>query len=311
MGDTGAVRAPRPVVVVGPTATGKSELAVELALGIGGEVINADSMQLYRGMDIGTAKLPLDQRRGVPHHLLDVLDVTERASVAAYQRAARSQVAECQARGAVPVLVGGSGLYVRAVLDRLDFPGTDPVIRARLEAELAELGPAALHERLVAVDPTSAATILATNGRRIVRALEVVEVTGKPFTARLPAHEPQQFLAATVIGLAAERTALHERIASRVDGMWAAGFVDEVRALDRRGLRAGVTASRALGYRQVLELLDGVRDDADARAATVRATRQFARRQATWFRADPRVTWLPSDAPDLRALALATIGPDR
>ena len=195
----------------------------------------------------------------MPHHLLDVLDVTERASVAAYQRAARAQIAECQARGVVPVLVGGSGLYVRAVLDRLDFPGTDPAVRARLEAELAERGPGALHERLGALDPAAADTILATNGRRIVRALEVIEVTGAPFTARLPAHEPQQVLDAAVIGLAIERAELHERIARRVDHMWAAGFVDEVRALEQRRVCAtGVTASRALGYRQVLEHLDGI-----------------------------------------------------
>lgn len=294
--------------MVGPTATGKSDLGVEIALAIGGEVINADSMQLYRGMDIGTAKLSLDQRRGVHHHLLDVLKVNERASVAAYQRAARAQIAECQARGVVPVLVGGSGLYVRAVLDRLDFPGTDPAVRARLESELADLGPAALHQRLDAVDPMAANNILATNGRRIVRALEVVEVTGAPFTARLPPHAPEELLDAAVIGLAIEPTALHERIANRVDHMWAKGFVDEVRTLVANGLRDGVTASRALGYRQVLELLDGTRaDEDDARRATVRATRQFARRQATWFRADPRVTWLPHDAADLRDRALGTI----
>ena len=300
---------PGAVAIVGPTSTGKSDLAVEIALAIGGEVINADSMQLYRGMDIGTAKLPLDERRGVPHHLLDVLDITARASVAAYQRAARAQIVDCQVRGVTPVLVGGSGLYVRAVLDQLDFPGTDPAVRARLEAELAALGPARLHERLGAVDPTAAATILATNGRRIVRALEVIELTGAPFTARLPAHEPRQFLDAALIGLAVERTTLRERIAARVDRMWADGLVAEVRELERRGLRDGVTASRALGYRQVLELLDGVGDDAEARARTVRATHQFARRQATWFRADPRVAWLPSDAPDLRELALVTIAP--
>jgi tRNA dimethylallyltransferase len=311
MHDTGLVSAPRPVAIVGPTATGKSDLAIEVALAVRGEVINADSMQLYRGMDVGTAKVPIDQRRGVPHHLLDVLDVTERASVAAYQRAARAQIDDCLARDVVPVLVGGSGLYVRAVLDRLDFPGTDPAIRARLESELAERGPLALHERLSAVDPTAAQTILATNGRRIVRALEVVELTGTPFTAQLPAHEPEAFLDASVIGLAIERPALHERIARRVDRMWADGFVDEVRGLERRGLRDGVTASRALGYRQVLDFLDGTRDEDDARAATVQATRQFARRQATWFRADPRATWLQYDAEDLRDLALASVGSAR
>ncbi len=298
---------PSVVAVVGPTATGKSDLAVEIALAVGGEVVNADSMQLYQGMDIGTAKLSADERLGIPHHLLDVLDVTERASVAAYQGAARATIAQCQERGVVPVLVGGSGLYVRAVLDDLDFPGTDATSRARLEAELADHGPAVLHERLGRLDPASAAMILATNGRRIVRALEVIEVTGAPFTARLPAHERARFLDATVIGLDVERPALHERIARRVDAMWANGFVDEVRALEQRGLRDGVTASRALGYRQVLELLDGTRDEDDARSATVRATRQFARRQATWFRADPRVTWLPYGAGDLTSRALATI----
>jgi tRNA dimethylallyltransferase len=301
------VAAPSVVAVVGPTATGKSDLAVDLALAVGGEVVNADSMQLYRGMDIGTAKLTAEERRGVPHHLLDVLDVTERASVAAYQRAARATIVECQERGVVPVLVGGSGLYVRAVLDDLDFPGTDATARARLEAELDSSGPAALHERLARLDPASAATILATNGRRIVRALEVLEVTGTPFAARLPAHGRRPFVDAIVIGLDVDRSALHERIARRVDGMWAGGFVNEVRRLEQRGLRDGVTASRALGYRQVLEQLAGIRDEDDARAATVTATRQFARRQATWFRADPRVTWLPFDAPDLTQRVLAVI----
>jgi tRNA dimethylallyltransferase len=278
------------LAVVGPTAVGKSDLAVELAVRLGGEVVNADSMQLYRGMDVGTAKLPPDERRGVPHHLLDVWPVTRTASVAEYQRLARRCVDEVLARRRLPILAGGSGLYVRAALDDLDFPGTDPAVRGRLEDELAELGAAALHARLAAVDPAAAAAILPSNGRRVVRALEVVELTGAPFTARLPSG--RSVYDAVQVGLDVDLPALDERITIRVDRMFATGLVDEVRALVGAGLRAGRTASRALGYQQVLRMLDGAYDEAAARAETIRATRRFARRQRSWFGRDDRVVWI-------------------
>ncbi len=291
--------------VVGATAAGKSDLAVELALRLDGEAVNADSMQLYRGMDIGTAKLTRAEMRGVPHHLLDVWDVTRTASVAEYQRLSADAIAGVRARGRVPILVGGSGLYVRAALDRMEFPGTDPSVRARLEDELARVGPGALHERLRGLDPAAAEAILPSNGRRIVRALEVIEITGRPFTATLPEHVYRHGSVAQV-GLSVPRDELDERIALRVARMWDAGLVDEVRELEKRGLRDGLTAGRALGYAQVLRFLAGEWTEDQARDETIRATRRFARRQESWFRRDPRVAWLPYDAPDLvdRALAL-------
>jgi tRNA dimethylallyltransferase len=279
------------IAVVGPTATGKSELGLELAAELKGEVVNADSMQLYRGMDIGTAKLAPAERRGIRHHLLDVWEVTERASVAAYQRLARAAIEDVVARGGVPVLVGGSGLYVRAVLDDLDFPGTDPELRARLEAELATAGAPALHARLSKLDPVAARGILPSNGRRIVRALEVVEMTGRPFAAALPAYAPGY--QAVQLGLDRPTADLDARVQRRVDRMWERGMVDEVRRLAAAGLRDGPTASRALGYRQVLQALDGLSTLDQARVETVRATRRFVRRQRSWFRRDPRVRWLP------------------
>ncbi|QFG27494.1 tRNA (adenosine(37)-N6)-dimethylallyltransferase MiaA [Actinomadura sp. WMMB 499] len=293
------------IAVVGATAAGKSDLAVELALRLGGEAVNADSMQLYRGMDIGTAKLARDEMRGVPHHLLDVWDVTATASVAEYQRLAAETIGAIRGRGGVPVLVGGSGLYVRAAVDEMEFPGTDPAVRARLEDELARDGAAVLHARLRGVDPAAAEAILPSNGRRIVRALEVIEITGRPFTATLPEHR-YRYGSVVQVGLSVPRDELDERIAVRVQRMWDAGLVDEVRALEKRGLRDGLTAGRALGYAQVLRYLAGEWSEEQAKADTVRTTRRFARRQESWFRRDPRVHWLPYDAPDLvpRALAL-------
>ncbi|MFB4303418.1 tRNA (adenosine(37)-N6)-dimethylallyltransferase MiaA [Actinomadura sp. NTSP31] len=295
------------IAVVGATAAGKSDLAVELALRLGGEAVNADSMQLYRGMDIGTAKLTPAEMRGVPHHLLDVWDVTETASVAEYQRLSADAVAAVRARGHVPVLVGGSGLYVRAALDRLEFPGTDPAVRARLEDELEREGPAVLHARLRDLDPAAADAILPSNGRRIVRALEVIEISGRPFTATLPEHI-YRYDAVVQIGLSVPREKLDERIALRVQRMWDAGLVDEVRALEKRGLRDGLTAGRALGYAQVLRYLAGEWTEERAKEETIRTTRRFARRQESWFRRDPRVHWLPHDAPDLVEQALALVG---
>ncbi|WP_327113793.1 tRNA (adenosine(37)-N6)-dimethylallyltransferase MiaA [Streptomyces sp. NBC_01341] len=284
------VPAPRVITVVGPTAAGKSDLGVYLAQQLGGEVVNADSMQLYRGMDIGTAKLTLQERDGVPHHLLDVWDVTEAASVAEYQRLARAEIDRLLASGRTPVLVGGSGLYVKGAIDALEFPGTDPEVRAGLEQELTEHGSGALHARLAAADPAAAHAILPGNGRRIVRALEVIEITGKPFTANLPGGEA--VYDAIQIGVDVGRPELDGRITARVDRMWEAGLVDEVRALEALGLRGGRTASRALGYQQVLAALAGECDEEEARNETVRATKRFARRQDSWFRRDPRVTWL-------------------
>ncbi|MEU9663890.1 tRNA (adenosine(37)-N6)-dimethylallyltransferase MiaA [Streptomyces chartreusis] len=277
------------VAVVGPTGAGKSTLAVRLAQQLGGEVVNADSMQLFRGMDIGTAKPTPEERKGVPHHLLDIWDVTDTASVAEYQRLARAQINQLLDAGITPVLVGGSGLYVRAAIDDHEFPGTDPEVRARLEEELALRGSGALHARLAAADPEAAHAILPSNGRRIVRALEVIEITGRSSTANLPGHD--SVYDTVQIGVDVARPELDERIARRVDRMWDAGLVEEVRALEAQGLREGRTASRALGYQQVLASFAGDCTLEAARAETVRATKRFARRQDSWFRRDSRVHW--------------------
>jgi tRNA dimethylallyltransferase len=298
----------KPVAVVGPTATGKSELAIRLAEQLRGEVVNADAMQLYRGMDIGTAKVTVEERRGIPHHLLDVLDVTETASVAAYQRDARAVVERLLAEGKVPILTGGSGLYVQAVLDDLRFPGTDPAVRARLEAEAAEVGAAAMHERLARLDPAAATAILPSNTRRIVRALEVIEITGEPFSANMPEPGPPRY-GTVLIGIDREAGELDERVDLRVERMFAAGLVDEVRALADRGLREGKTASRALGYQQVLAELDGGGDFVAAAAATKQATRRFVRRQRSWFRRDARIHWFPGNDHNVAARVLAVIDP--
>ncbi|MFF3322897.1 tRNA (adenosine(37)-N6)-dimethylallyltransferase MiaA [Streptomyces sp. NPDC002889] len=289
-----AAPAPRVIAVVGPTAAGKSDLGVFLAQRLNGEVVNADSMQLYRGMDIGTAKLTTEERCGIPHRLLDIWDVTETASVAEYQKLARTEIDRLLADGRTPVLVGGSGLYVRGAIDALEFPGTDPEVRARLEEELTVRGSGALHARLAAADPEAARAILPSNGRRVVRALEVIEITGRPFTANLPGHDA--VYDTVQIGVDVARPELDERIAVRVDRMWEAGLVDEVRTLEAKGLREGRTASRALGYQQVLSALAGECTENQAREETVRATKRFARRQDSWFRRDPRVHWLSGAA---------------
>ena len=298
---------PPPVVaVVGATAAGKSGLSLDLAEALDGEVVNTDAMQLYRGMDIGTAKLPVAERRGVPHHLLDVLEVTEPASVAEFQGQAREVIAEVRDRGRTPVLVGGSALYTRAVLDEFAFPGTDPEVRARLEAELAEVGSAALHRWLAEVDPEAAANILVENGRRVVRALEVVEITGRPFSATLPTltyADPRT----VQVGVDIDRPTLDARIEQRVDQMFADGLVAEVEALLGRGLAQGRTASRAIGYPEVVAHLAGELTLDQARERTVIATRRFARRQDAWFRKDPRITWVRYDDPDRLAQALSAV----
>jgi tRNA dimethylallyltransferase len=291
------------IAVAGPTASGKSALSIALAHALDAEVINCDSMQLYRGMDIGTAKLSAAEREGIPHHLLDIWPVTQPASVAEYQALARKAIEEIRSRGRVPMLVGGSGLYLRAVLEDFDFPGTDASLRAALEAELATAGPHALHERLRSLDPVAAQRILPSNGRRIVRALEVIELTGRPFTAALP--EPALVYPAIVIGV--DRADLDLRVEQRVSHMWELGFVDEVRRLEAQGLRDGLTASRALGYQQVLAYLAGESGEEQAHAATVAGTRRFVRRQRSWFRRDPSVVWLDGAARDLVRQALQVI----
>ncbi|MGI9084114.1 MAG: tRNA (adenosine(37)-N6)-dimethylallyltransferase MiaA [Aeromicrobium sp.] len=293
----------RIVVVVGPTASGKSDLAIALTQRLAAaEIVNADSMQLYRGMDIGTAKSPSVSRGSVTHHLLDVLDVAEEGSVAEFQRSARAVIADCLGRGVTPVVVGGSSLYVRAVIDPLDFPGTDADVRARWAAELEARGAAALHTVLAERDPEAAGQILPSNGRRIVRALEVGELTGEPFVASMPPYD-SIYPGLIMIGLGVPRDVLDARLERRVDDMWEHGLVDEVRALVERGLADGPTASRALGYQQILAHLRGDMTEAEARVATVVGTRRFARRQDRLFRKDPRIQWLPFDAPDLAETA--------
>lgn len=295
------VGSPAVIAVVGPTGAGKSDLAVRLAQLLDGEVVNADAMQFYRGMDIGTAKITVDERRGVPHHLLDILDVTEEASVSGFQHLARAAVADIHARGKRAILVGGSGLYVRAALDVLEFPGTSPELRKQLEDELARHGAAAMSARLRTVDPASADRL--NDDRRIIRALEVHQLTGRPFSSFMPRRE--YFQPAVQIGLAVDRPLLHERLALRVQAMVAAGLIGEVQDLDTKGLRRGRTAHRALGYAQFLAVQDGTMTQQEAVEATIVATRQFARRQLTWFRADPRVHWLDWQDAGLVAAAAA------
>jgi tRNA dimethylallyltransferase len=287
----------RPLAIVGPTGTGKSQLALDIAERLGGEaeIVNADAMQFYRGMDIGTAKLPVAQRRGIPHHQLDILDVTATATVARYQQDAAAEVEAIAARGKVPVLVGGSMLYIQSLLDDWSFPATDPEVRAKWEQRLAEVGVATLHGELADRDPAAAASILATDGRRIVRALEVVELTGQPFAASAPVIGAPRWDAA-IIGLDCETELLDDRLAERTEAMFTDGLVDEVIALLDRGLRDGVTASRALGYAQVLDDLDAGGDGDAAREPTFIGTRRYVRRQRSWFRRDHRIHWLDATA---------------
>ena len=282
----------RTIIICGATATGKSDLAVALAHEIGAEIVNADSMQVYQGMDIGTAKLSHAERGGVTHHLLDVLTVKQDSTVAWYQELARKTIDEIHSRGRDAIIVGGTGLYIKAIVDDLNFPDTDPVIRSRLELEVIEQGPAALFQRLEKLDPAAALAIDRANTRRIVRALEVIEITGQPFTANLPREESSRYPAAFHFGLSQDRESLDIRVSNRVDSMWESGLIAEVETLVGQGLREGVTAQKALGYAQVLQMLDGVLTSDQALEETKRVTRQYIRRQDTWFSRDSRLHWL-------------------
>ena len=285
------------IVICGATATGKSDIAIEVAQEIGAEIINADSMQLYRGMDIGTAKLTVEERKGIPHHLLDVLDVSEDSTVAWYQEQTRAAITEIHGRGKDAVIVGGTGLYIKAILDDLNFPDTDPEVRAKLEAELAEFGAAALFTRLEELDPAAALAIDRANTRRVIRALEVIEITGMPFTANLPREDSSRYPDALQFGLVMDREHLRERIDQRVDRMWDAGFVDEVDRLIIQGIGNGSTAQRALGYAQIIAMRSGTMTEEEAKEDTKRASRQYARRQETWFSRDARIQWVAQHQP--------------
>jgi tRNA dimethylallyltransferase len=294
----------RTIVICGATATGKSDLAVDLALEIGGEIINADSMQIYKGMDIGTAKLTLNEQRGVPHHLLDVLDVTEDATVAWYQEIARSTIAQIHARGKDVIIVGGTGLYIKAILDDLNFPDTDPEVRSRLTQEAKDFGIVKLFERLQQLDPEAASTIDMQNERRVIRALEVIEITGLPFTANLPRQESSRFPDALQFGLVMDRTVLAERVSDRIDRMWQSGFVAEVDHLIDAGITSATTARKALGYAQIIAMRNGEISEQMAIEDTKRATRQYVRRQETWFSRDSRINWISPLEPRLQRVLM-------
>ena len=290
------------IVICGATATGKSDIALDIAEHIGAEIINADSMQLYRGMDIGTAKVKASERRGIVHHMLDVLAVTEDSTVAWYQERARNLITEIHGRGLSAVIVGGTGLYIKAILDDLNFPDTDPEVRASLEREAEEFGSARLFERLQELDPAAALAIDRANVRRVIRALEVIEITGQPFTANLPREDSSRYPDAMQFGLVMDREHLRERIDQRVDRMWDEGFIDEVDSLIEQGIRSGTTAQRALGYAQILAMRGGLMSEEEAKEETKRASRQYARRQETWFSRDRRIQWVATHQPRLATI---------
>ena len=280
------------IVICGATATGKSDLAVALAEELGGQIINADSMQLYKGMDIGTAKLSMEERKAIPHHLIDVLSVREEASVAQYQNDARNLIDQLLEQSIPAIVVGGTGLYIKAILDDLNFPDTDPEVREKFARQAEELGVDVMHERLATLDPAAAAAIPKENVRRVVRALEVIELTGRPYTANLPRVGSTKYPNARQFGLVMERETLHERIDLRVEKMWDKGLVREVRDLMSEGLLEGRTAQAALGYAQIIKFAQGEMTEEEAKEETKRATRQYARRQETWFSRDERITWV-------------------
>jgi tRNA dimethylallyltransferase len=299
------------IAIVGPTGTGKSELAIRIAEafrdeGLAAEIVNADAMQLYRGMDIGTAKLPMSDRRGIEHHLIDVLDLTEESTAAQYQKIARARILEIQSREAMPILVGGSMLYIAAVLNNFEFPTRDKELRASLEQELLELGPNAMHEKLVELDASAASRIDPENGRRIVRALEIVTLTGEPFAAALP-DEIESWQEVLEIGLRMDRGMLVGRLEERVRGMWERGMVEETKELISKGLRESVTAGYAIGYAQALAQLDGEITQEQAIESTTKLTQKYARRQMSWFKRDSRINWLDAIDPDVTNLAIGLV----
>jgi tRNA dimethylallyltransferase len=289
------------IIVCGATATGKSELAVSLAKEINAEVVNADSMQVYKGMDIGTAKLTSEERGGIAHHLIDVLDIKDEANVAWYQQIAREKIDEILSSGKSVVVVGGTGLYIKAILDDLNFPDTDPAVRQKITDQAEKLGNDVMHERLAKLDPAAALAIPKENIRRVIRALEVIELTGKPFTANLPRQESSKYPDAKQFGLVLDRGNLDEKIDKRVEDMWAKGFAREVSTLMTKGLEQSGTAKKALGYMQIMNYLNGESDEAFAKEETKRVTRAYARRQETWFSRDERIKWL---APESNAARL-------
>jgi tRNA dimethylallyltransferase len=292
------------IVICGATATGKSDLAVSLAQEIGAEIINADSMQIYKGMDIGTAKLPLSERRGITHHMLDVLNVDQDATVAWYQQLARDVITEVHNRGRDVIIVGGTGLYIKAILDDLNFPDTDAAVRQRLTEEAKEFGIMQLVSRLEQLDPAAALSIDRQNERRIIRALEVIEITGKPFTANLPREGSSIYPNAMQFGLVMDRATLGERVEARVDRMWESGFVSEVENLIDQGITNATTARRALGYAQIIAMKSGEISEEVAKEETKRSTRQYVRRQETWFSRDSRITWISPAQPRLETVLL-------
>ena len=289
------------IIVCGATATGKSELAVSLAKEINAEVVNADSMQVYKGMDIGTAKLTNEERGGIAHHLIDVLDIKDEANVAWYQQIAREKIDQILNTGKSVVVVGGTGLYIKAILDDLNFPDTDPEVRQKITDQAEKLGNDVMHERLAKLDPAAALAIPKENIRRVIRALEVIELTGKPFTANLPRQESSKYPDAKQFGLVLDRVNLDEKIDKRVEDMWAKGFAREVSTLMTKGLEQSGTAKKALGYMQIMNYLNGESDEAFAKEETKRVTRAYARRQETWFSRDERIKWL---APESNAARL-------
>ena len=296
------------IVIGGATASGKSALALDVAERIGAEIVNADSMQLYKGMDIGTAKVPFEERRGIPHHMLDTLQVTEESSVADYQREARALIDSRLAQDIPVVVVGGTGLYIKALIDELNFPDRDPDVRERLFAEAEELGATAMHQRLAALDAEAAALIPEQNLRRVIRALEVIELTGEPYAASLPRNERSYYPQAQQFAIRVEREVLNERISERVAQMWRDGFLSEVEKLVAQGLRDGRTARAAIGYAQVLAALEGQISIDLAMDETVTSTRQYARRQATWFGRENRISWLEGSPAKLLESILSSSG---
>ncbi len=294
------------IFIVGATATGKSDLAIKVAQKLQGEVVNADSMQLYKGMDIGTAKLSKNERQGIEHHLIDILEVTEDSSAAQYQALARAKIDELLLKEIPTIVVGGTGLYVKSILDDLNFPDTNEEVRARLQRECESIGALALHAKLAKLDPAAAAAIPAQNSRRVIRALEVIELTGRPFTANLPRQGSSRYPDAKQFGLVMDREKLSDVISNRVERMWEKGFVAEVRELLAKGLRDGKTARAALGYSQIIRFLDGELSEIEAQEDTKRATRQYSRRQETWFSRDNRITWLKGSTEERLEKILST-----